>query len=191
MNFLIFSFLFSIPIAMWIFNPYKTNHIPITKYFFIHCLFLIFATIFVINYHINYLGIISYISSSCFVLFCVCNDMFTSEEKNLIYKKIRKLSFFKMNNINDIIIIKLLQIMMDVLSLLLIIRLSNLESFSKRKRFIKIFVINFLISAISFFNFYNDININSIFTIICFCLSSIIIIINFMKSICLEGYSSF
>ena len=76
-----------------------------------------------------------------------------------------------MNNLNDIIMIKLLQIMMDVLSLLLIIRLSNLESFSKRKRFIKIFVINFLISVISFFSF-------------------TIIIINFIKSICLEEYSS-
>lgn len=95
-----------------------------------------------------------------------------------------------MNNLNDIIVIKLLQIMMDVVSLLLIIRLSNLESFSKQKRFIKIFIINFLISVISFFNFYNDININSIFTIICFCLSSVIIIINFIKSICLEEYSS-
>lgn len=95
-----------------------------------------------------------------------------------------------MNNLNDIIMIKLLQIMMDVVSLLLIICLSNLESFSKQKRFIKIFIINFLISAISFFNFYNDININSIFTIICFCLSSIIIIINFIRSICLEEYSS-
>ena len=95
MNFLIVSFLFSIPIAMWIFyNPIPTpTHI--TKLFFKHCLFLIFSIIFVTNYHINYLGIISYISSSCFVLFCVCNDLFTSEEKNLIFKKIRKLSFLK------------------------------------------------------------------------------------------------
>lgn len=95
MNFLIISFLFSIPIAIWIFKNYKTNPnpIPITKHFFMHCLFLIFSTIFVINYHINYLGIISYISSSCFVLFCICDDMFTSEEKNLIYRKIREWSF--------------------------------------------------------------------------------------------------
>lgn len=92
MNFLIFSFLFSIPIAMWIFKNYKTIHIPIAKYFLIHCLFLIFATTLQINYHINYLGIISYISSSFLVLFCVCNDLFTSEEKNLIYRKIRKWS---------------------------------------------------------------------------------------------------
>lgn len=91
MNFLIFSFLFSIPIAMWIFyNPIPT---PITKYFFIHFLFLIFSAIFVINYHINYLGIISYISSSCFVLFCVCNDIFTSEEKNKFIRIIKKWSF--------------------------------------------------------------------------------------------------
>lgn len=93
MNFLIFSFLFSIPIAMWIFKNYKTIPIHITKYFFIHCLFLIFSTIFVINYHINYLGIISYISTSCFVLFCVCNDIFTSEEKNSILKIIKERNF--------------------------------------------------------------------------------------------------
>lgn len=95
MNFLIFSFLFSIPIAMWIFNYYKTKPIPIpiTKPFFIHCLFLIFSTIFVINYHINYLGIISYLGTSCFVLFCICDDMFTSEEKNKILKIIKKRSF--------------------------------------------------------------------------------------------------
>lgn len=95
MNFLIFSFLFSIPIAMWIFNSYKTNHnhTKITKHFFIHCLFLIFSAIFVINYHINYLGIISYISSSCFILFCVCEDLFTNEEKNNLTKIIKKWSF--------------------------------------------------------------------------------------------------
>lgn len=93
MNVLFFSFLFSIPIAIWIFkNP---NHIPthITKHFFIHCLFLIFSTIFVINYHINYLGIISYISSSFFILFCVCEDLFTNEEKNNLTKIIKKWSF--------------------------------------------------------------------------------------------------
>lgn len=95
MNFLIFSFLFSIPIAMWIFNSYKTNHnhTTIAKHFFTHCLFLIFSTIFVINYHINYLGIISYISTSCFVLFCVYNDLFTSEEKNSILKIIKERNF--------------------------------------------------------------------------------------------------
>lgn len=93
MNFLIFSFLFSIPIAMWIFNSYKTNHIPIAKYFLIHCLFLIFATTLQINYHINYLGIISYISTSCFILFCVCEDLFTNEEKNNLTKIIKKWSF--------------------------------------------------------------------------------------------------
>ena len=95
MNFLIFSFLFSIPIAMWIFNSYKIKPIPIhiTKYFFIHCLFLIFATTLQINYHINYLGIISYISTSCFVLFCVCNDIFTSEEKNKFTRIIKEWSF--------------------------------------------------------------------------------------------------
>lgn len=95
MDFLIFSFLFSIPIAMWIFNSYKIKPIPIhiTKYFFIHCLFLIFSTIFVTNYHINYLGIISYISSSCFILFCVCEDLFTNEEKNNLTKIIKKWSF--------------------------------------------------------------------------------------------------
>ena len=94
MNFLIFSFLFSIPIAMWIFNYYKTNCIPtkITKYFFIHCLFLIFSTILVINYHINYLGIISYLGTSCFVLFCICNDLFTKEEINELTKIIKKWS---------------------------------------------------------------------------------------------------
>lgn len=91
MNFLIVSFLFSIPIAMWIFyNPIPTH---ITKHFFTHCLFLIFSTIFVINYHINYLGIVSYIGSSFLVLFCVCNNLFISEEKNKIYKKMRKLIF--------------------------------------------------------------------------------------------------
>lgn len=93
MNFLILSFSFSIPIAIWIFkNP---NPIPtqITKHFFIHCLFLIFSTIFVINYHINYLGIISYISTSCFILFCVCEDLFTNEEKNNLTKIIKKWSF--------------------------------------------------------------------------------------------------
>lgn len=95
MNFLIFSFLFSIPIAIWIFKNNKTNpnHIPIAKYFFIHCLFLIFATTIQINYHINYLGIISYISSSCFILFCVCEDLFTNEEKNNLTKIIKKWSF--------------------------------------------------------------------------------------------------
>lgn len=93
MNFLIFSFLFSIPIAMWIFKNYKTIHIPIAKYFFIHCLFLIFATTLQINYHINYLGIISYLGTSCFVLFCVCNDIFTSEEKNKFIKIIKEWSF--------------------------------------------------------------------------------------------------
>ena len=93
MNFLIFSFLFSIPIAMWIFKNYKTIHIPITKPFFIHCLFLIFSTIFVINYHINYLGIISYLGTSCFVLFCVCEDLFTNEEKNNLTKIIKKWIF--------------------------------------------------------------------------------------------------
>ena len=93
MNFLIFSFLFSIPIAMWIFKNYKTIHIPISKYFLIHCLLLIFATTLHINYHINYLGIISYISSSCFVLFCVCNDIFTSEEKNKFIRIIKEWSF--------------------------------------------------------------------------------------------------
>ena len=92
MNFLIFSFLFSIPIAMWIFKNYKTIPIPITKYFFIHCLFLIFATTIQINYHINYLGIISYISTSCFVLFCVCEDLFTKEEINKLTKIIKKRS---------------------------------------------------------------------------------------------------
>lgn len=92
MNFLIFSFLFSIPIAMWIFKNYKTNHIPITKHFFMHCLFLIFSTILVINYHINYLGIIAYISTSCFVLFCVCDDLFTKEEINELTKIIKKWS---------------------------------------------------------------------------------------------------
>ena len=97
MDFLIFSFLFSIPIAMWIFNSYKIKpipiHIPIAKYFLIHCLFLIFATTLQINYHINYLGIISYISTSCFILFCVCEDLFTNEEKNNITKIIKKWSF--------------------------------------------------------------------------------------------------
>lgn len=93
MNVLFFSFLFSIPIAIWIFKNYKTTPIPIAKYFFIHCLFLIFSTIFVINYHINYLGIISYISSSFLVLFCVCNDLFTSEEKNKFIRIIKKWSF--------------------------------------------------------------------------------------------------
>lgn len=93
MNFLIISFLFSIPIAIGIFkNP---NHIPtqIAKHFFIHCLFLIFSTIFVINYHINYLGIISCISTSCFILFCICEDLFTNEEKNNLTKIIKKWSF--------------------------------------------------------------------------------------------------
>lgn len=91
MNFLIISFLFSIPIAIWIFK----NQIPIyiTKYFFIHCLFLIFATTLQINYHINYLGIISYLGTSCFILFCVCEDLFTNEEKNNLTKIIKKWSF--------------------------------------------------------------------------------------------------
>lgn len=91
MNFLIISFLFSIPIAIWIFK----NCIPIhiTKYFFIHCLFLIFATTIQINYHINYLGIISYLGTSCFILFCVCEDLFTNEEKNNLTKIIKKWSF--------------------------------------------------------------------------------------------------
>ena len=95
MNFLIFSFLFSIPIVIWIFKNNKTNHnhIPIAKYFFIHCLFLIFATTIQINYHINYLGIISYISTSCFVLFCVCNDLFTSEDKKRLINIITKSRF--------------------------------------------------------------------------------------------------
>ena len=93
MNILFFSFLFSIPITIWIFKNYKTIPIPITKHFFIHCLFLIFSAIFVINYHINYLGIISYISSSYFVLFCVCEDLFTNEEKNNLTKIIKKRSF--------------------------------------------------------------------------------------------------
>ena len=98
MNFLILSFSFSIPIAIWILKNYKYNkfiykHKNILQYFFIHCLFLIFSTIFVINYHINYLGIISYISTSCFVLFCVCNDLFTSEEKNSILKIIKERNF--------------------------------------------------------------------------------------------------
>lgn len=91
MNFLIFSFLFSIPIAIWIFKNNKP--IPITKYFFIHCLFLIFATTLQINYHINYLGIISYLGTSCFILFCVCEDLFTNEEKNNLTKIIKKWSF--------------------------------------------------------------------------------------------------
>lgn len=88
MNVLFFSFLFSIPIAIWIFKNNKTNpnHIHISKCFFIHCLFLIFATTIQINYHINYLGIISYLGTSCFVLFCVCNDLFTKEEINKIRK---------------------------------------------------------------------------------------------------------
>ena len=98
MNFLILSFSFSIPIAIWILKNYKYNkfiykHKNILQYFFIHCLFLIFSTIFVINYHINYLGIISYSSTSCFVLFCVCNDLFTSEEKNSILKIIKERNF--------------------------------------------------------------------------------------------------
>ena len=92
MDFLIFSFLFSIPIAMWIFKNYKTIHIPIAKYFLIHCLFLIFATTLQINYHINYLGIISYLGTSCFVLFCICNDLFTKEEINELTKIIKKWS---------------------------------------------------------------------------------------------------
>ena len=93
MNFLIFSFLFSIPIAIWIFkNPIHTS-IPIAKYFLIHCLFLIFATTLQINYHINYLGIISYLETSCFILFCVCEDLFTNEEKNNLTKIIKKWSF--------------------------------------------------------------------------------------------------
>lgn len=91
MNFLIFSFLFSIPIVMWIFKNYKTIHIPITKYFFMHYLFLIFATTIQINYHINYLGIISYLGTSCFVLFCVCNDLFTSEDKKRLINIMTKL----------------------------------------------------------------------------------------------------
>ena len=93
MDFLIISFLFSIPIAIWIFKNYKTTSIPISKYFFMHCLFLIFATTIQINYHINYLGIISYISSSFFILFCVCEDLFTNEEKNNLTKIIKKWSF--------------------------------------------------------------------------------------------------
>lgn len=95
MNFLIISFLFSIPIAMWIFNYYKTKpiHTQIAKYFLIHCLFLIFATTLQINYHINYLGIISYLGTSCFILFCVCEDLFTNEEKNNLTKIIKKWSF--------------------------------------------------------------------------------------------------
>ena len=95
MNFLIISFLFSISIAMWLFKNYKTipNHIPIAKYFLIHCLFLIFATTLQINYHINYLGIISYLGTSCFILFCVCEDLFTNEEKNNLTKIIKKWSF--------------------------------------------------------------------------------------------------
>lgn len=94
MNFLIISFLFSIPIAMWIFNSYKIKPIPIpiAKYFLIHCLFLIFATTIQINYHINYLGIISYLGTSCFVLFCVCNDLFAKEEINELTKIIKKWS---------------------------------------------------------------------------------------------------
>ena len=91
MNFLIISFLFSIPIAMWIFKNNKT--IPIAKYFLIHCLFLIFETTLQINYHINYLGIISYLGTSCFILFCVCEDLFTNEEKNNLTKIIKKWSF--------------------------------------------------------------------------------------------------
>ena len=93
MNVLFFSFLFSIPIAIWIFKNNKTNPISITKFFLIHCLFLIFATTLQINYHINYLGIISYISSSFFILFCVCEDLFTNEEKNNLTKIIKKWSF--------------------------------------------------------------------------------------------------
>lgn len=98
MNFLILSFSFSIPIAIWIFKNYKYNKFiyrnkNILQYFFVHCLFLIFSTIFVINYHINYLGIISYISSSCFVLFCVCNDLFTSEDKKRLINIITKSRF--------------------------------------------------------------------------------------------------
>ena len=93
MNVLFFSFLFSIPIAIWIFKNYKTIPTQITKYFFMHCLFLIFATTLQINYHINCLGIISYISSSCFVLFCVCNDIFTSEDKNKFIRIIKEWSF--------------------------------------------------------------------------------------------------
>lgn len=97
MNFLIlsFSFSFSIPIAIWIFKNYKYNKFiyrnkNILQYFLVHCLFLIFSTIFVINYHINYLGIISYISTSCFILFCVCEDLFTKEEINELIKIIKK-----------------------------------------------------------------------------------------------------
>ena len=90
--FYFFSFLFSIPIAIWIFKNYKTIPISIAKYFFMHCLFLIFATILQINYHINYLGIISYLGTSCFVLFCVCEDLFTKEEINELTKIIKKWS---------------------------------------------------------------------------------------------------
>lgn len=98
MNFLILSFSFSIPIAIWILKNYKYNkfiykHKNILQYFFIHCLFLIFATTLQINYHINYLGIISYLGTSFFILFCVCEDLFTNEEKNNLTKIIKKWSF--------------------------------------------------------------------------------------------------
>lgn len=105
MIFLILSFSFSIPIAIWIFKNYKCNKFiyknkNILQYFFIHCLFLIFATTlqmnYQMNYHINYLGIISYISTSCFVLFCICEDLFTSEDKKRLINIITK---FKFNNV--------------------------------------------------------------------------------------------
>lgn len=183
MNFLIVSFLFSIPIAICIFNYYKTKPIPIhiTKPFFTHCLFLFFSTILVINYHINYLGIISYISSSYFVLFCVCNNLFTSEEKNKIYRTIRKLILKKWKILTNIILLKFFQFVLDCSSLIVIVHGYNKFNFLiKKKTQTKLYVANILLSSISFLCFYNNTNINMIFTHICF-FSSFIILFMLLK----------
>lgn len=87
-----------------------------------------------------------------------------------------------MSEFQMIIIFKIAQFIIDCLSLyIVIIGRSNLKCFIKDKILFESFFINILISIASSFYFYNNVTLNIIFSLLCFCFSFIIFMVNSEK----------
>lgn len=95
-----------------------------------------------------------------------------------------------MSDFQTIIALKILQFIMDGLSLLIMIDSFKFKCFIKIKLLFKFYIINILISIASSFYFYNNVEMNKLLSIICFVSSLCIFVINAIKTVQLEEYSS-
>lgn len=91
-----------------------------------------------------------------------------------------------MNDSQTTIILKITQFIIDGLSLFIMINLFRLKYFIKIKPLFGIYIINILLSISFSFWFYNNVEMNKLFSIICFASSLCIFTIYVIKAVQLD-----